>query len=159
MRTEDGPEGSGDPHPVGGLVAAQAAVGVERGGPDSLASGQRGQQRLGERLRRAGLDERGGQDGGEHRSGGDDPAEFLEDDDELGHAEPGAAVGVVEVDAEPAVGGQVIPERWAGLGGRVEQGPRYRRGAVALAPAPQGVVEREMVFGDADRHPVILRTA
>ena len=158
MGAEHRAKGSAHPETVGGLVAEEGAVGVEGRGPDALAGGQPGEQGLGQRFAAAGLDQGTSQDGREHGAGCDGSPELFEDHDELGQAEAGTAVGVVDVESEPALVRELVPERGAGLGVGVEQRPRDARGAVALAPAPHGVVERKMVLGDTDRHPVILGT-
>jgi len=144
--------------PVGLLLAEQAAVGLEGNSADAFPGGEAGEQGLGKGLAASRLDQRRRESGREDGAGGHDAAELLKDDDELGQAEPGAAVGVVDVESEPALVRELVPEGRAGPGGGVEQRPRHARRAVALAPAADGVVEREMVLGNADRHAVILGT-
>ena len=58
-------------------------------------------------------DHRAGDDGGDERSRRDRPAQFLDDDHQLGEAEAGPAVRLGQVQAEPAQLAQLAPERRA----------------------------------------------
>ena len=151
-RAEDGAHGAADPQPFGGLLAGERPVGPPVDGADPLPVGQTGQQGGGAGPGGAELDQRAGQGGGEERPGGEDRAELLVDDDELGETEAGAAVLLGQVQPEPALRGELGPERWCTLGVGVEERPGDGGRHVAFAPAARRVVEREVVFGDPDRH-------
>ena len=112
---------------------------------DELA---RGQSRGAAPPRASSLVERGDHRGGQRRWPRPDPARrrgasSSSTTTSLGHAVPRAAVVLGHVQPEPALLGERGPERRTGLGLGVECGARHCGRAVALDPAPHGVVERE----------------
>jgi hypothetical protein len=85
------------------------------------------------------------------------PAELLEHDGELRDAVPLPAERLVDVDPEPALRRQLVPERRAHLVLGLETGPRDRRRAVAVRPASHRPMQRLVLLRDPDRHGLLLR--
>ena len=80
----------------------------------------------------------GGHHRGQERSGDERPTRLLEHHGQLRVAESLAAVPLWYVDAQPPLGGELLPGRLQVLMGGVEHRPRHRRGAVRVQPPPNG---------------------
>ena len=115
---------------VGEAGQVRALLGVAAGGGDH----RRGPHRRQEGTRR-------------HRC-----AERLDHDHQLGETEPGPAVRLRQVQAEPAEVGHLLPHRGQRLLGRVEQRSGLGAGAGALEERVGDAGELEVILGDRDTH-------
>jgi hypothetical protein len=104
------------------------------------------------------LEDGGGQRVGEERTRGAGATELLGDHHELGEA--GTLTGVLlgDVQAEPPLRGERLPERRQGLDLLVERRPQHRRRAVTIHPTPDRAVQLLVLVTDPDRHGMIVRT-
>ena len=93
-----------------------------------------------------------GDHGGHERAGGQTGAELLDDDHELGHAEPGTAVLLGHMQTEPAQLDEIVPAARHGLGVGLEQGAGRTLGVMTLEEVPGHVGECAVVLGDGDGH-------
>ncbi len=136
---EPGPEdqvgGVVDPHGRAGRAVGEAGqvrtlLGVAAGGGDHRRRPHRRQE-------------------GTRRDG---RAQRLDHDHQLRHAEPGATVGLGQVQAEPAEVGHLLPDCGQRLIGRVEQRSGLGAGAGALQERVSDAGELEVILGDRDTH-------
>ena len=118
---------------------------------DVRTIGEAGGIRRGDFLSR-GLEHRGAQDRGQERPGRHDPSQFLEDDDELGQPVARTAVDLVDVQAEPPLLGEPVPELGATLGVGVEPRPGHGRRTRPLGPPPHRHSQGVVFLGDPNRH-------
>ena len=136
----------------GGRARGHGDIGGERDAGGDRSVGQAGQELRRHLLGRGGVHEGAGDHGRHERSRRDGPAELFDDHDELGQSEARAAALFGQVEAQPAQGGQVVPERRESLGLSPEQGPggaaRIAFGQEVRGRPTQGA----MVFGEGDRH-------
>ena len=134
-----------------GLPAVDGDVAVERDRTDDRAVGEAGQETVGRRSRRG--REHGARDHRrDERPGGDGAPELLDHDDQLAQAEARPAVGLGEVEAEPAEPGHVRPEVGERLLAGLEQRPGRTPGVPLLQELGGGLAEGAVVVGDRDRH-------
>ena len=124
MRAENRAHRARHPHTVGRLLAVEG-TGTHGDRADGVARHEARQQRLRGGVAPAPLQGGGGERRREERARREHAAQLLEDDRQLGHAVAGAAVGLVDVETEPALRGELGPER--------------RRGTPTARPGERGV--------------------
>ena len=93
-----------------------------------------------------------GRHGGQERARAPATAGLLQDHGQLEETEALAAELLGQVDAQPPLGGQLLPHRLQLFGLGVEQGPGHARRAVGVEPPPDGLPLRLVLVGDCDRH-------
>ena len=139
-------------HRSGGRASRHGDI---RGQPDSAEGrpvGQAGQQVGGQLVGRRGVDDRAGDDGRHEGPRCHGAAELLRHHHQLGQPEARAAPVLGEVQAEPAEGGQVPPERGQGLGVGLEQGAGGPAGIVLGQEFRGRLAQGAVLFGDCYRH-------
>ncbi len=136
----------------GGPPVAHRDVGRQPHASEHRSVGQPAQQACRQVVGPDLVDDRAGDDRRHERPGRQRPAQLLDHHDELGQAEARAAPRLGEVQAEPAQGGQVAPERGERLGLGFEQGPGGPSGIVFGEEIRGGLPKGPVVFGDGDRH-------
>jgi hypothetical protein len=110
-------------------------------------------QQPGLQVRRGrGRDHRARDHRGHERAGRHGPAQLLGHDHQLGQPEPGAAVLLGQVQAEPAQLAQLGPVPGQRLGLGFEQGPGGAAGVTVGEELGHGLGQGPVIIGDGDRH-------
>ncbi len=108
---------------------------------------------LGRLIVAPGLGEHGRHDDGrEERPRHEGTPGLLEDHRQLEEPVPLSAPALGDVEAEPALAGQLLPHRLELLVGGVEQGPGHGRGAMGVEPPTGAVTQGLVLFGDGEGH-------
>ena len=152
---EDGRERAG--HQQGSVGRTTAAHRLCARWAEGHAGRRRTVQQAGEQ--RLGLDTVGTpghqgrrQDSRQKRSRGRGPSQLLTDHGQFEDAEPLPAETLGHVDAQPALLGQVRPDRRQDVVGAIEQGPGHLARAVPLDPAPYGPAQFLVLLAHPDGH-------
>ncbi len=143
----------------GDRAVAHRDVGVRGHGADHAAVGEAGQPAVLHLVGAAGGEHRARDRRRHERARRHRPAQLLDHDDELLQAVPGTAVGLGQVQAEPAHPGQLGPELRQRFLGGLEQGAVGGAGLTLGEEVCDGLGQGAVFFGDGDRHGATVRTA
>ena len=132
-------------------VPVQLALHQGQGGPRA-AVGDGGQPAV--LLGRAACGEDGvtSQHGGQVRARIGGPAQLVEEDGRLDHAEPAPAVLLGQRETEPAELRHLLPERLALAARVVEHGPHERRLAVLVEEGARGILQELLIGAEREIH-------